>query len=93
MVMVIWCVGVVGLFTPGVVVYPKAASSVNWKVGLKQRHQRFLAYDMTSILASVYTSDQNVTATPTSQPPDRATQNYTKISYLYILITLLPLNK
>ena len=35
----------------------------------------------------------NVTATPTSQPPDRATQNYTKISYLYILMTLPPLNK
>jgi hypothetical protein len=37
--------------------------------------------------------DGNVTATPTSQPPDRATQNYTKISSLYILITLPPLNK
>ena len=52
MVMVIWCVGVVGLFTPGVVVYPKAVSSANWKVGLK------LAYDMTSILASVYILDR-----------------------------------
>ena len=35
----------------------------------------------------------NVLATPTSQPPKRATQNYTKTGYLYILITPLLLNK
>lgn len=33
----------------------------------------------------------NVLATQSSQPPKRATQNYTKISHLYILITLPPL--